>query len=258
MKLSNFGILFAVILGVILVLADIDNLEIAAAYYVQDEINRYIDSAVENALYQAVQLDDGAQVIVDEERAIDLFMEYLNIQTENHTYEGHIRNYIPVIAFVRKEGVDFYCNDGQSFRKESVPYLSVRGNYKIYYTLGDELRLICESYREDYEGHYHDLYLEKGLYFFEEEEFIKDRRACVIKTLSDNFSRFTKEYNLVAGKLGLDYHFAFPTITEDDWSRTIENQGMIVLFQGYPVVHPRMGVINKVGIAGCELRKERT
>ena len=68
---------------------------------------------------------------------------------------------------------------------------------------------------------------------------------------------YINKHNHIASQYGITYTFALPTISDDDWNRTIDDISMMILFQGYQYGTSRTMVYNRYTISGARLRKSQ-
>jgi hypothetical protein len=69
-------------------------------------------------------------------------------------------------------------------------------------------------------------------------------------------NEYCNQYNTIAKQYGITYHFGMPIIDNSEWSRSIDNPSIIVLFQGYPFGNGADNTYNRFAITGARINKK--
>ena len=66
---------------------------------------------------------------------------------------------------------------------------------------------------------------------------------------------YLNQHNDIAKSYGISYEFSLPVMDESEMMRSIENPGMILVFQGYPISFDGT-TYNQVEVAGAQIYKK--
>ncbi|MEA1974503.1 MAG: hypothetical protein U9N10_02960 [Bacillota bacterium] len=246
MKITDLAIVFILFTIPFFILVEIrsDNLEYIS--YKQVEINRMLDTAIEDGISALVQDDD-----INKNRAVDAFFRSLFINfniLDNTSLKNRLSNYIPVIVVVENDG--FNILSLQEFsnvigKKE----MKMIWNPKVLYSYSDD-KFIYQFFLDDklnvYEKESMKLYKGTNKTICEEIDvsnsiledeaiFNSVKKREIIRLLQRDINYEINKQNDIIKNLGIDYYFSLPVITNDDWTNTISDIGMLVFFQGLPI-----------------------
>lgn len=265
MKFTDIGMLFSIVFLCFLVVQDSTIRDLAAIQKVQLQYNTAFDGAVQDALYQTVEVDSGRSVILNKKEVLKNFFHSLWINMgimEENQKKRKMLFYIPVLSFVeeRKFTIFYYDVDKEGtycYQEKEFFYPYQEKEMTVYFTLSDYI------YLEDkngtiIEGKYQDIKKEVELELFSSQErFQQVRRNTIITLLQDRIKFYLNEHNKIAKKYGITYEFALPVIEEEEWYRTIDNISLLAFFQGYPYGNKQTGFYNRVAIGGARVLKAK-
>lgn len=260
MRPASFGIVFAMVFLSFLTMSDYRTASLQETALQKLMYNNCLDSAIEDAMAETVEVDEGRQIRLNKQKAVEDFFTALSVSfaaMENPEKKELLKAYVPAIAFVERNKVTFYYDFLEGEKSEEVFFQMERGDYRIYFTLMDYVYVENRDTGEQLEGDFHDvgkvfaepLLLDEG-WFHEEQN--KAIRAAFLEQLEE----IIEGHNEAARKLGIKYRFFLPLIEGEDWYRGIEQISMLVFFQGYPYGNKIAGYYNRMAIGGAEIRKE--
>lgn len=259
MKLADYGILFAVFFLCLMLKDDIRTEELSRVADLRIQYNNALDNALEGALLEAAELDDGRRVFVNREEVMDKFLTglYVNFGAmESPDRKILLEACVPVAAFVDKDRVVLtFKEEGERVFKD-VFYREFYGDYQVDFTLDNYVYVRDRISGYALEGDFHDVKKKIPLALFEADCFDRERRRVIIDTLTRYLSHCVKKHNQYARKLGITYEFAFPVIEEEEWYKTIDDISFLAVFQGYPYGNYRTGHYSKVAFGGARMRKD--
>ncbi|SFR77006.1 hypothetical protein [Anaeromicropila populeti] len=270
MKLSNMGIIFVVIILPFFVLDDIRTRDLTAISTKQTEYNLAIDNAIEAALFECIESDDGKNAAFNKREVVERFFSclYCNFGImENAAAKRYCNLYVPVICLVEENGCYFRYyklkqneNGDKVYEAEfsdKILFESTIEHFIVYFTLTDYLYVKDCTTKEYIEGKYLDLQKEMPtLLKWNQDEFEELRKGVIIQTLVENITFFINQHNKIAKQFHIHYEFHLPVIEKEDWYRTVNSIGMLVLFQGYPYGAGDIGKYNRMAFGGARLKKE--
>lgn len=267
MKWSNLVLIFVCIFLCINVVVDSRIQQTSALAAMEMQYNLAVDNAVEAAMFQLVEMDDGIQPSLNKEEAITVFFDSLELNlgtTEPGVNRLDLERYVPVIAVILDDGFYLYRNTGSAdapvrYQKSfgtKIPYLSIENGRKLYFTMGERVRICSMEDEVLAEGNYHDLVQEYPLEcFVDDGSFLRLRRQTIIQQITESMEESVNAYNDIASQFGIQYRFLLPVIEKEEWYRTIDHTSILVLFQGYPYGNRMTGYYNRVAIGGARIRK---
>lgn len=270
MKLTNIGLLFSIIFVSMLVIADRKTRDLSIISQKQIQYNQALDTAVQDALFQMVELDSGRAHVLNKEEVIKNFFRSLWINMgimEQQDKKMQIALFIPILVLVEEKEftIFYYKEDTSGIAASGIPlYESKTYNYKydrnphtIYFTLNDYV-YVTDQKGETNEGFYQDLEFQYPLEIFRSKErFHRIRRDTIISILQTKIKYYINQHNKIAQKYNISYEFALPTIEKEEWYQTIDDCSFLAFFQGYPYGNNIMGFYNRVAIGGARLYKKK-
>ena len=234
--------------------------ELVAYSYYQIQYHQKMDNAIDDALYSMVEKDTYEEVTINKEECISNFYQsfYGNFGVENTVVtRNQIRQHIPMIGVVERDRFSIaYQQPVQkngnweltdAWTKE-VFYEYEENGIRYQFQLGDKKDWVkvCFLYKNRsteseniqwIEGFYKEL-AKRDIRFFwmaNEEQFEQVRRNTILCCIKQSMEMVSNEYNQIGKRGGFLYEFHLPNIEKQDWCRTIDDIGIMVLFQGYPV-----------------------
>ena len=92
-------------------------------------------------------------------------------------------------------------------------------------------------------------------FLLNDEDFYLIRKGSVISCIEDSMSYYCNRHNSIAQQFGITYNFAMPVVDNSEWTRSIDNPCIIVMFQGYPFGSGINDTYNRFVIAGARIKK---
>ncbi len=212
-------------------------------------MNKILDRAVEDGTRQLVPVKAGMSGTIDYEKAVETFFETLFISqgiTEDALAQEEMKNYIPAILVIDRDGYyvwghhDYLDGDGYHYLdagfSEKRRYGYTEGRYLYEFSLDEQVvvydlttHAVSEGYRADLSAALPDSILS------DEERFGRLRRHSIMRTLTQALEYNVNNHNRYAKAAGVTYRFYLPETDESVFANSIEDVGMVVLFQGMPL-----------------------
>lgn len=268
MKITDFAIIFAMILLCVGVPLDIKMNNINAIAEKRIAYDMALESALDDAISSLVEVDSRREICLNKEKGMQRFYDSLfanfHISLDKSKQE-QLKTYIPIILITDTDGYYIYYNTmyqsgGENLVKQSFtekkPYAYEDPDFIYYFTFSDYLKLYDKHGNEVAEGKYKDL-LSRYSTLIPESQFDEIRRNAIINTLTDDMNYYINQHNRIGEHFGITYRFALPYIEHEDWDRTIDDISMVVFFQGYPYNANTNDVYNRYSLAGVRITKER-
>lgn len=252
MKLLDYSVLFWIILIAVFLpstLAEQQNM----AYAVHEiQYNQKMDCAIDDMLFALVEKDDYQQIQSNREECIQTFYRsfYGNFGfSDDFIGQQRIRKHLPLIGLVEldrfviafqkpieqeKEMVLTDCwTEEKFFEREENGY-----RFRFYVGALRDWIQICPKGEVDFEkGMRTDLatnYTEIT-WLKDETEFHKIRQNTITSILKSEMQKVVQHHNFIGKQYGIQYEFYLPEQEGQDWCRNVDDIGVMVLFQGYPV-----------------------
>jgi hypothetical protein len=256
MKLTDLAILFIIIIIPTSLVLDIRTKNIEAAVYKRIEINKILETVIEDGVSSLIEEGGGVKNFsLNKEKAIEevLTSLYNNFNVLDKSTDAIIlQGYISCIAIIDYDG--YYLVSNQEYvnsegYKEMKLICGPKKSYSYYedgyvysFTLDNYLK-IFDSWDNSFYIDTRDKIVEKldeegDSYpdFLSDDELFDDfRRKKIIELLQRDINYTINKHNLVARQFGISYYFSLPVLPEEDWFKTIDDVGMIMFFQGMPI-----------------------
>lgn len=286
MKLYHFCIIFTFLSLTLFVITDVKICTFTAAAEEKEMLNHSFDRAIDDAVTNLVETDGIAGLKLNKERAVDDFYSSLYASLgilDKPDKQALIKNYIPLITVTCEDGYYvYYCeeykgSDGCTYINkhwsEKKPYY-YEDRYFIYgFTLTDIITVYDKNKLLDPSGeqavftvNYHDLQTNdryknfrnehRDSFLLNDEDFYLIRKNCIITGIEKSLRYYCNKYNSIAQLYSITYNFSMPVVDNSEWTRSIDNPSMIVLFQGYPFGNSVIGTYNRFLIAGARIKKK--
>ncbi len=275
MKLSHYSmVLFLVSLALFVPLMAGEQMNYAVAEK-QIQYNNAVDNAVDDALNAArVESDDGKSTFLNRDEAVGFFFQSLfsgfGIVDDKNKQE-QVRMCVPVMLFTEDDGyciryAGSYADELGGSRMNYVwtdmrpyAYEDKKNELLVLFSFGKDVTIIDRRNGERVEGYYTDLkaIYPNVAYLQSEADFEETRRACIIGHLTEDMEYFINSHNRLAAKAGISYKFELPRADKQDWYRTINDLGLLVLFQGYPMKDGFGSSYNRFAVGSARVRKGR-
>lgn len=249
MKITDLAILFIVITLPFALILRIQSDNLQNVNYRRIVLNRYLDTAVEDAAEAMIVRGENRKVYVSREKALDAFLNTLfanfNV-VDTESARSSFMIYIPVIILVDYDGywvysIEEYLNDDGVMEQKMVwkpkkPYTCVRGDYTYIFTLDRYVKVYNSAAGQFFEGNLQDIkaYLPNTL-LQDNELFEAIRKKTIIDAIKNDVNDAINLHNTYANRFGISYRFSPPLISDGDWYRNIEDIGFLAFFQGIPM-----------------------
>lgn len=249
MKITDLAILFVIIVLPFNLINYLKIGDVKSSSFRTIEINRILDTAIQDGTAKLVEVGANNRVIINKERAVQAFFNslYVNFDVlDNSVLQRKISGYVPVIVIVDYDG---YYVISQETYKNSDSYSEIKHVWKpkkmfsysddIYvytFTLDDHITVYNTLTKAFYKGDYHDLKGKFASNVINDDTFFQQiRRKTIIENIKGDVNYCINKHNDIALKYGITYHFSVPSISNEDWYRTINDVGMLAFFQGLPI-----------------------
>lgn len=250
MKITDIAILFIIITLPFAFLLRIKSDNLQNTEYRSLLLNKYLDTAVEDASDAMIVRGINDKIAVSREKALEAFFRTLYVNfgiAGDETAKQSLKAYIPVIVLIDYDGywiysMEKYTNEtGETIQelrwKPKKPYVYEKNGYVYLFTLDDYVRVFdsannryCEGKAETLAGKLPDSDIIKDLELFEQV-----RKRTVVESIKEDVNAAINEHNKFAKQYGITYHFSPPYISDGDWQRNIEDIGFLSFFQGIPI-----------------------
>lgn len=261
MRPASFGIVFAMMFLSFITVNDYRTAALQETGLQSLMYNTCLDNAIEDAMMETVEVDEGRRILLNKERVIEDFFTALAVNfdvMEASQKKELLRAHVPAVVFVERDRLTLYYDFLGEEKSEVVLFELERGDYRFQLTLTDYVLVENMKSGEVLEGNFHDVgtVFKEGL-LLNEEWFHEEQRRVIREALTENLEKIIAEHNETAKKLGIHYRFFLPVIENEDWYRNVEEISMMVFFQGYPFGNQMTGYYNRTAIGGAEIKKER-
>lgn len=226
--------------------------EIIAYSRYQVQYHEKLDNAIDDGLFDLVERDTYETVSLNREEALERFYRsfYGNFGVPNiEIAKTKIRQHLPMIGIIEQNKMSIAYqkptkNDGQweliNGWTNYAYYEYEEGGIRYQFQLGSKKDWVRVSFYENttwIEGLRQDLAKKDSrlVWFLEEQRFEQIRRNTILKVLQKQMEQISNFYNRIGNQWGFQYEFYLPDVEQQDWCRAIDDIGMVVLFQGYPV-----------------------
>lgn len=258
MKITNFAIIFILILGPFWFSLQVKGDQIEKS----DQLSNRYDQAL------TVSVDDAAKSLLtnvkqdfesgygsdkntsaNRTEAFNSFFKTLslNFNVENPNGLGVLQAYIPVMAIVDYKGIYIYAMDEYKNAKNVLirehvempmkPYVykDDQGNM-ISFTLDDYVIAYDKAQDKWNEGFREEIKDSLSIPLLQDAELFENvRRTTILNVVQDEIEYYINRHNTYAKRLGVTYRFTMPILSGEDWQNTIDDIGVISFVQGYPL-----------------------
>lgn len=283
-KLYHFTISFVLIAITYIIISDIRTNSLNAVINNKKEIDRYIDTAIDDAAIRLIDVGENNQIRVNKEKAVDSFMASLyssfNILS-NRDKQRELSLYIPVIAVTVEDGYYIYYYDEYKDSNEyshAVPRWSEKMPYHfedekfIYgFTLGENIsiydknkildgsgkQMVYEMNYKDIKEMYPDILDTPDHFLLNGDKFNIVRKTIITELIESSMAYYTSHHNKIASNYGITYNFSLPSISNNEWMPYLDDWGIFIMFQGYPYGNEAGEVYNRFVSAGAKISKDK-
>ncbi|PGT83233.1 hypothetical protein [Bacillus sp. AFS040349] len=258
MKITNFAIIFILILGPFWFSLQVKGNQIEKSDQLSNRYDQALTISVDDAaksLLTNVKQDfesgygSDKNTSANRTEAFNTFFKTLslNFNVENPNGLGVLQAYIPVMAIVDYKGIyiyamDEYKNAENVLIREHVempmkPYVykDDQGNM-ISFTLDDYVIAYDKAQDKWNEGFREEIKDSLSIPLLQNAELFENvRRTTILNVVQDEIEYYINRHNTYAKRLGVTYRFTMPVLSGEDWQNTIDDIGVISFVQGYPL-----------------------
>lgn len=251
MKLTNFAIIFIIIITPYMLYNHYDSRQEIITSYQKRSYDNIIEKAISDAtiaLYMDTTVDENNRIILNKEFAIDTFFETLAI---NFGYMDdmeieYIKSYVPMIIIIDYDGVYTYSvekyiepSSGENVLKHVLhdkKYFTItEGDDIITMYLDGSFKVLSTSKNRSFYGTYDELKsISLNSFFNQTEAEIERIRKEMVNDVILNEMQRMNLHNEFANINGVNYDFYIPAVEDDMKTSTINNIGFIASLQGFP------------------------
>lgn len=287
MRLNHFTLVFVMIAIAVIVITDIRTNSLKAVIENKEQIDRNLDTAIDDGVSKLAQIDLNNNIIIDKEAAVNSFFMSLSssfaILSDKESQEK-LNLCIPVIVITMEDGFyvffsdEYTGSDGYTYVakrwSENYPFDYEDEDFIYRFTLGDVVKLYDKNNLfgggagQVYSLDYHDIQneatysdfraLRPSSFLLEDEAFGLARKGTIIARLEEAMAYYTNRHNIIAEQYGITYSFSLPAIKKGDWEPYLDNVSMLVVFQGYPYGNETGEFYNRFASAGAKISKRKT
>lgn len=256
MRLTDFAIIFMCIVFTFNIGQTTKIKDLNAVQNKRLELNRALENATDDATRKLVEVGgEYKKLKINKEEAVRQFYKtlYLNLNLmDDKLQQTSLEQYIPAIAIIDYDGYYIYSNEeyienGEPITtkvwqpKKYFTHKAEDNKYIYMFTISDYVTVYSTGEEKIYEGKRADVAKEIDTFVLrDEEEFDQTRRETIVRTIQEDLIYYFNKCNEIGRHFGQTYNFYLPQIEEHDWTNTIDDIGMFVFFQGFP-----MGVTNE-------------
>lgn len=260
MKITDWAIVFVLLVSPILWINYLHTGDLREAHRLQHRYSSALRTAVQDAAY-ALNLNELQQFEAgyssakfmrsDKEEALSAFMQTLSINLgieDDRLAQEALMTYIPAIAIIEYDGYSIYALDESENEQTGWPEISHRWRPKkpyvysdqfgnsVAFTLDDTVTAYESMTGKWHRGRQSELQGMTAIPLLQDTKaFEQVRRAAIVRGIQDDLAGYINRHNEYALRLGVDYLFTLPILSQEDWSNTISDVGVIVFLQGIPV-----------------------
>ncbi|NLK68680.1 MAG: hypothetical protein GX283_05910 [Clostridiaceae bacterium] len=250
MKITDIAIIFILITLPFLLLFRIKSDNLQSVEFQSIVLNKYIDTAVEDASIAMVTRGENDKVTISRDKALDAFFDtlYTNFNlTDNDISQYTLQGYIPVVVLIDYDGfwiysMETYKNSSHEEISEMIwkpkkSYAYEQDGYVFLFTLDDYVKVLNTVDNSFFEGK-----CETVRSSLPSNEILQDnilfeevRKRTIVECIKNDVNAEINEHNKYARLFGITYNFCPPIISDDDWHNNIEDIGFLSFIQGIPI-----------------------
>ena len=284
MKAHHYGILFTLLALSIFLILDMKTSNVKAIIDERNKMDITLTSAIDDGVNALARSYTKRELLGSKDDGVNAFLLSLYASldlTSDPVAQQKLRMYIPVIALTDQNGLYVFHNDEYEASgvtniamrwSERYPYAYEDNDFIYNFNLDDTLQIydknhIVTSNDDDpyIELDYHEFQTNAkystfrsthaGHFLLNDEQYYLVRKSAIISTINEKLAYYINQHNSIAAQYGISYNFSLPTIDESELLRSIEQPGMIVVFQGYPI-RSTMETYNRVVVAGAQIYRD--
>ncbi|NLN65547.1 MAG: hypothetical protein GX144_09110 [Clostridiaceae bacterium] len=249
MKITDLAILFIIIILPFVQILRIQSDNLQNTVYKNMTINRYLDTAVEDASEAMIVRGANQNLSISRDKALAAFNNTLltNFQVlGDETATNLLMAYIPVMILIDYDGywvcsMEEYLNsDGdreeKMIWKPKKPYSYESNDFVYLFTLDKNVRVLEISGNQVYEGTQENLKAILHTEIIQQDGLFETvRKRTIVEAIEKDVNEAINKHNVYARRFGITYQFSPPTISDADWHNNIEDIGFLAFFQGIPI-----------------------
>lgn len=258
MKITDWSLIFVIILLPLCVMAGWNTGQLRQTRVLEIQYTTALRTAVQDAgivlTRNYLQADEygyasDKQSRVNKDEALSILQSSLGYNlgiADDPAAMDALMLYIPAIVIIDYDGYYMYeladKMDGsmilgsshQWTPKKPFVYEGEQG-HSAAFTLDDQVSVIDHLTGERIQGRRGEL--PDNLFpdlLSDAEKFEQLRRSTIVRSIEQDLSRAIEGHNTVVRQLGWTYLFTMPTISQEDWSNTLDEPGILAFLQGIP------------------------
>ncbi len=250
MKITDIAIIFVIITLPFLLLLRIKSENLHSVEYKSILLNKYLDTAVEDATDAMIIRGENDKVAISRDKALNVFFDtlYTNLNlADNEISKYTLQGYIPVIVLIDYDGfwiysMEAYKNDageeiGEMIWKPKKSFAYEQEGFVFLFTLDDYVQVFDIKNNKFFEGKLEAVkaYLPNSELLQDEALFEQVRKRIIVECIKNDVNTEINEHNKFARLFGITYNFIPPVISNDDWQNNIEDIGILSFIQGIPI-----------------------
>ncbi|MCM3039225.1 hypothetical protein M3201_05870 [Paenibacillus motobuensis] len=276
MKITDWAIIFVLIVGPVLWALSLHSMDLQEVNRLQIRYTTSLRTAVQDAgsvlnrneLQQfETGYDSNKYMRADKELALSVLLQSLTINfgiVDDPLAQAAFMKYIPAIVVIDYDGYWIYALDEFSSANgeprlehrwhPKKPYVYTDGNgNSVAFTLDSYIRVISSTTGEEVRGLLEDLAPATAVPLLQNAEvFDQVRRSTIVHQIEEDLQQVIAVHNEFTARLGFTYTFTLPTIPQEEWNNTLDDVGIIAFLQGIPVGNH---YYNNFALGGGRLRK---
>lgn len=272
MKLIDYGIFFLIMFCVLWFPSSITEKELSMYTRYEIQYHMRFDNAVDDGLVAMTERDDMEEVTIYPKACIQSFYSsfFGNFGvSDDPMKQQSLRMHLPILGIVGKEYIMISYqkpreDNGQQYLKEEwmAPKYYERnyGGYTYRFCIGRDKEIISVYLPEERRfltGTREEIGEINPTFWWlkDKEHFEQMRKQVVLETIKGALEQVANQWNMVGKQYGYSYQVQIPELEKQTWCRTIDDIGMIVLFQGYPVEGTRGKTYTRFVFSGARTYK---
>lgn len=277
MRLTNYLIAFFITAGIFMFIYNIRVEDVALMSQKTIEYNNNVDTAVEDAALNLVEVDNNKSLLTNKEAALDAYFSslYANFGVLNDpSQQTMLQLYTPIFVVVDNDG--FYINycvekpvnvgddvaDYQLDREwsDKTTYTYADDRYNYTFQLDDTLIILDKKTNKLYHGTRKDIAENPnfpGSLCADEDKFNRIRKEAIINKITKHMRYYINKHNRLVNLAGISYQFSVPIFSDSDWTRTINDISLFAVFQGYPYGSTTDDVYNRYAFGASRITKKK-
>lgn len=227
-----------------------------------EEYTDYLTAATHDAVKEMKNYSTGSLMADTETKRNNIINTFFNSLALNFGYDTDedlekLKTYVPAIAIIDNNGyyvvynVSFIQNGKTEIKSETTKigtWAEGTEHFMVRYYLGDNVDVLDKSDGRLYSGNYKDVCSQlKKIDATKENEleelwkkdgndiFSYHKTNYIVSDLQNKIGYYINYQNRVATDLPVNYKFEMPSMTGDDWARTVKNPTVIAFMQGIRV-----------------------